>query len=242
MWIPCRIYDQWIRGDDLYHIIEVAGPEEIANALGIKSNKALPGIIDALQAGADWRMRWPSGREVISLWGFDYQRAGYGHRAYVRLEVHSPLLPEETRNLSRNTRQERMARRLVPILRTTPPLPGRSNEHAAILRTHFDLLAHFVRRAEDYVDRGAFITPELLAQWTRDAGLPTGGKMNERYLLGAWRSGTDNEPSLIIETERGHYQLSEHHAEADRSIRALADKIRGGRAWNKRRKKGRKRQ
>jgi hypothetical protein len=241
MWIPCRVYDAWVKRSDRYHVIEVTGPEEIAEELGLKSHSAHEGIIEALEAGARWQRHWPtSGRKLISLWGLDRQLGGNGRKAKLRLEVHTPLLPEEGRALPKNTTRQRTLRRIMPILRTPPPLPGRLSDHAPALRLHFDVLAEFARRVEQYNSTGVLLADHALDRWAGQVGLDA----DVRRLVDLWCDGSAAEPPFLERVDRDRYRLAPGHGEADRSLRYLDAMVKrgremAGRAWDEP-KKGRR--
>ena len=186
------------------------GWSALADALG--HNRDFAALRDLLEAGASVRWDTPAAKGA-GWWTFTERRgsrAGPGEIAFIVGEVLAPHHAMALAEHGADSLPARIARRLVPELRSEPPVSAlRSNDHGAAWNLHRLLLVELVDHAEPLHLKGAVpIAGRRWAELAKQAGVPAG---NLPKLLDSWRTGDAVAPPLVAELEAGAFTLADAH-------------------------------
>lgn len=175
---------------------------------------------------------------VGGLWTWTVRRGGPGRPGLVRIIVGDPLAPSLAARLADTgdtSRQATVARRLVPELRTEPPLSAvRINDQGAAWTLFRSVMVELVDLAPMLATTGTvLITPDRWRELAERAGLPT---VELSRLRDSWSSGDDRAPPLLAQPDPGlwRFTLADTHS-AERAFIAEGGqrRLNGGEAGRK---------
>lgn len=210
-----RAHDGFARGGDGRpgRVAFVGGWEGLADAIrfGTRDWRALRELAEAGQA-----VQWETAHAIGGgLWTWSERRGVEGRPGEVAFVLGDCLLPGFAAALARGDRAHalsaRMARRLIPELRTEPPVAAApARFHGAVWNLHRIVLVELVDRAVELHRQGGISIPE--ERWCEladQARLPRG-------LLAAVRAsflcGDGDAPPFLGLAAAGLWTLADQHA------------------------------
>jgi hypothetical protein len=196
-------------------IVWVGGFEAIAEAIGARSNKAPNEIRNLLLLGAEVHIDTPF-VEAKGLWTWTHEKPVGRQRSTVRVTLSDALLPDyvERAELAGKDRSRREARRLVPELRTGPPVSMVDpSSQGGVYAAHRVVLVRAVDEAPRVAAGDGFhLDLATLGETLRRFGGPALERKAERVREG-WLSGDADAPPLLaaVDAGRDRYTLSDAH-------------------------------
>ena len=215
-------HERYLRGETYPNVLEVDGGwSELARRLGLNPEKTTPNLRAMVYAQAHFRFQFPDGSEGNLLSYTEKAAKGRNEKARVVITLGSPLLPSYVHGLSRAE-----GRKLVPMLRETPPLYGRPNEHGAQLTMSLAVMARLRAGAREIAEHGgARIDDDAFTQMADVSGLKRKLIVPVRDL---WLKGDTRAPPFLQRNNDGRINLHDHHDVERDFIEAAGKKERSG--------------
>jgi hypothetical protein len=218
---------------DRAHILDVPGGwSALCELLGLNPDKDVPAVKAIVEAQARFCFRFPDGSEGNMLVYNSRPASGRHQRAHLRIELGQVLMPGFAARIrekrGRHGYAARMDRRLVPMLRTWPPLVGRPSDHAKQMGMAIALTTEMRGKAESVAELGG--APFELDDFVN---LAVASKLphNSRALqavLQAWKSGGEDAFLYRVEKSGNLYTLGRPWSVEREFIAAAGRKQTGG--------------